>query len=81
MDELPKFYKAKYIRGSLSEKYIRVIRVKPSAKTVLTPLGLTVAALTTDVAIQKKIYDSGTTLIWKKISWKYLNLLKNLVYW
>ena len=69
------------ISGGVLPPPPNMIRVKPSAKTVLTPLGLTVAALTTDVAIQKKIYDSGTTLIWKKISWKYLNLLKNLLYW
>ena len=62
------FIKQNISGGFLPPPPPNMIRVKPSAKTVLTPLGLTVAALTTDVAIQKKIYDSGTTLIWKKIS-------------
>ena len=35
----------------------------PLAKSVLVPLGLTGAASATDVAIQKKISDSGTTLV------------------
>ena len=34
----------------------------PLAKSVLIPLGLTVAAPVTDTAIQKKIYESGTTV-------------------
>ena len=42
---------------SLTEKVL-----KPLAKSVLVPLGLTAAASATDVAIQKKIYGS-TTLV------------------
>ena len=34
---------------------------KPSAKSVLTSLGLTASASATDTAIQKKIFGSGTT--------------------
>ena len=38
--------------------------LKPLAKSVLIPLGLTVAASATDVAIHKNIFGSGTkTLI------------------
>ena len=38
--------------------------LKPLAKSVLIPLGLTAAALATDAAIHKKIFGSGmTTLI------------------
>ena len=38
--------------------------LKPLAKSVLIPLGLTAAAAATDAAIQKKIFESGmTTLI------------------
>ena len=35
--------------------------LKPLGKSVLIPLGLTVAASATDAPIQKKIYGSGTT--------------------
>ena len=35
--------------------------LKPLAKRVLIPLGLTAAASATDAAIQKKIHGSGTT--------------------
>ena len=35
--------------------------LKPLAKSILVPLGLTAAASATDAAIQKKIYGSGTT--------------------
>ena len=40
----------------------------PSAKKVLDPLGITAAASTIDVGIQKKIHGSGTTtlIIWNK---------------
>ena len=34
---------------------------KPLAKSVLMPLGLTAAALATDVAIHKKMFASGVT--------------------
>ena len=34
--------------------------LKPLAKTVLIPLGLTAAAAATDAAIQKKIFGPGT---------------------
>ena len=38
--------------------------LKPLAKSVLMPLGLTAAVLATDVAIHKKMFGSGfTTLI------------------
>ena len=38
--------------------------LKPSAKSVLTPLGLMAAASATDAAIHKKMFGSGfTTLI------------------
>ena len=37
--------------------------LKPLAKTVLIPLGLTSAASATDAAIQKKIFGSGTTTL------------------
>ena len=33
----------------------------PLAKSILVPLGLTAAASATDVAIQNKIFGSGTT--------------------
>ena len=36
----------------------------PLAKSILPPLGLPAAASAADEAIQKKIYDSGTTLEW-----------------
>ena len=36
---------------------------KPLAKSVLKPLGLTVAALATDAAIHKNMFDSGTTTL------------------
>ena len=38
----------------------------PLAKIVLVPLGLLAAASATDAAIQKKIFDSGTTLVFSK---------------
>ena len=34
--------------------------LKPLAKSVLTPLGLIAAASTTDTAIHKKMFGSGT---------------------
>ena len=37
--------------------------LKPLSKSVLVPLGLTVAASQTDVVIQMKIFGSGTTSI------------------
>ena len=37
--------------------------LKPLAKNVLIPLGLTAAASTSDVAIHKKIFGSGTTTL------------------
>ena len=37
--------------------------LKPLAKSVLIPLGLTTAASATDPAIQKKIYGSGTAAL------------------
>ena len=37
--------------------------IKPLAKSVLIPLGLTAAASGTDVAIHKKMFRSGTTIL------------------
>ena len=37
--------------------------VKPLAKSVLMPLGLTAAALAIDVAIQKKVFQSTMTAL------------------
>ena len=37
--------------------------MKPLAKSVLIPLGLTAAASATNAAIHKEIFKSGTTLI------------------
>ena len=37
--------------------------LKPLAKNVLIPLGLTAAASASDVAIHKKIFGSGTTTL------------------
>ena len=37
--------------------------LKPLAKSVLLPLGLTEAASATDATIQKKTYGSGTTTL------------------
>ena len=39
------------------------IVIKPVAKSVLIPLGLTAAASAADAGIQKKIYGSGTTTL------------------
>ena len=41
--------------------------LKPLAKSVITPLGLTAAAWATDAAIHKKMFGSGTA------TWKILN--------
>ena len=37
--------------------------LKPLAKSVLIPLGLTAAASATDAAIQKKMFGSGVTTL------------------
>ena len=37
--------------------------LKPFAKSILIPLGLTAAAAVTDAAIQKKMFGSGTTTL------------------
>ena len=37
--------------------------LKPLAKSVLTPLGLTATASATDAAIHKKMFRSGTTTL------------------
>ena len=53
--------------------------LKPLAKNVLIPLGLTVAALATDVVFHKKISGSGnTTLI---ISNEEMNDIMKIVFW
>ena len=52
--------------GSLLKTGFPLIKnvLKPLAKSVLIPLGLTAAASATDVAIKKKIFGSGmATLI------------------
>ena len=52
------------------------IVIRPLAKSVLIPLGLTAAASAADAAIHKKISGSGhqnsTTLIYQTIKWKTL---------
>ena len=37
--------------------------LKPLARSVLIPLGLTTAALVTDAAIHKKMFGSGNTIL------------------
>ena len=37
--------------------------LKPLAKSILIPLGLTAAASATDAAIHKKMFGSGTTTL------------------
>ena len=52
--------------GTLLKTGLPLIKnvLKPLAKSVLVPLGLTAAASATDATIQKKIFESGmTTLI------------------
>ena len=49
----------------------------PSAKKVLDPLGITAAASTIDVGIQKKIHGSGTTTL--IISNKEMNDIMKIV--
>ena len=43
--------------------YLIVNVLKPSAKSVLIPSGLTAAASATYVAIHKKVFGSGTTTL------------------
>ena len=50
--------------------------LKPLAKSVLIPLGLTAAASATDTAIHKKMFGLGTTLITSK---KEINDIMNMV--
>ena len=59
--------------------------LKPLAKSVLIPLGLTAAASATDAAVHKKMFGSGfTTLIISNEEMNYImetiSLLKNLGY-
>ena len=51
--------------GPLLKTGLLLIRnaLKPLAKSVLIPLGLTAAALATDAAIHKKMFGSGTTIL------------------
>ena len=51
--------------GPLLKTGLSLIRnaLKPLAKSVLIPLGLTVAASATDSAIHKKMVGSGTTIL------------------
>ena len=57
--------------------------LKLLAKSVFIPLGLTVAASATDVAIHKKMFESGITTIISNEEMndimKIVNHLKNLV--
>ena len=50
----------------------------PLAKIVLVPLGLLAAASATDAAIQKKIFDSGTTLVFSKEETDIIKIVKSL---
>ena len=54
--------------------------LKPLAKRVLIPLGLTAAASATDAAIQKKIHGSGTTklIILNEEMGDIMNIIKSL---
>ena len=49
----------------------------PMAKNISAPLGITAAALGIDAGIQKKIHDSGTTIL--IISNKEMNDIKKIV--
>ena len=53
--------------------------LKPLAKSVLIPLGLTAVALATDAAIYKKMFGSGTTtlIISKKEMNDILKIIKS----
>ena len=51
--------------------------IKPLAKSILIPLGLTAAASTTDIAIHKKIFRSGFTTL--KISNEEINDIMKIV--
>ena len=51
--------------------------IKPLAKSILIPLGLTAAAPTTDIAIHKKIFRSGFTTL--KISNEEINDIMKIV--
>ena len=51
--------------------------VKPLAKRVLIPLGLTAAASATDAAIHKKMFGSGNTTL--KISNEEMNDIMKIV--
>ena len=51
--------------------------IKPLAKSILIPLGLTAAASTTDTAIHKKIFRSGFTTL--KISNEEINDIMKIV--
>ena len=51
--------------------------LKPLAKSVLIPLGLTAAAATTAAAIHKKKFGSGVTVL--KISYEEMNDIMKVV--
>ena len=51
--------------------------LKPLAKRVLIPLGLTAAASATDAAIHKKMFESGNTAL--MISNEEMNDIKKIV--
>ena len=57
----------------------------PLAKSVLVPLGLTTTASTKDVALQKKVFGSGTALIFSNEDlndiMKIVKSLEESVYW
>ena len=54
--------------------------LKPLAKSVLIPLGITAAASATDTAIHKKMFESGTTtlIIFKKETNDFMKIIKSI---
>ena len=60
--------------------FLMINLLKPLAKSVLIPLGLTAAKPTTDAAIQKKIFGTGmTTLIISNEEMNYImKIIKSL---
>ena len=59
--------------------------LKPLAKSVLIPLGLTAAASATDAATHKKVFGSGITtliILYEEMNYimKIVKSLENLVY-
>ena len=76
------------LSGSLPKTGLSLIGNVPKllAKSVLIPLGLTAAASSTDAAIHKQMFGSGTTTLIISNEemndvMKIVSHLKNLVYW